>query len=73
MKKLKETVHLKRFYTILEVVLEVEKPLVFYYADSEMVTDLFTKTLPAKSFMGHVTSMGLREMPNLLLGQVGDC
>ena len=31
-----------------------------------MVVDPFTKTLPAKSFMGHVTSMGLRVMPNLL-------
>ena len=104
----KEAVWLKKFYTDLEVVPEVEKPLVLYCDNSGAVAnskeprshkrgkhierkyhlvreivhrgdvsilkiasehnlvDLFTKTLPAKQFEGHVRNMGLREMPHLL-------
>lgn len=39
------------FYTILEGVLEVEQPLILYYANSEVVRDPFTKMLLAKSLV----------------------
>ena len=104
----KEAVWLKKFITDLEVVLNMDKPIVLYcdnsgavanskeprshkrgkhierkyhlireivhrgdvavmrIASQDNLADPFTKTSPAKSFEGHLSGIGLKEMSHML-------
>ena len=104
----KEVVWLKKFFTDLEVVPNMDKPIVLYcdnsgavanskeprshkrgkhierkyhlireivhrgdvdvmkIASQDNLADPFTKTLPAKSFEGHLSGMGLKDMSHML-------
>ena len=69
----KRAKHIERNYYLLRDIMERGDVTVLKIASEHNLVNLFTRMLPTKSFMGHVTNMGLREMSNLLLRQVGDC
>ncbi|KAA0037275.1 retrovirus-related pol polyprotein from transposon tnt 1-94 [Cucumis melo var. makuwa] len=63
----KEAVRLRKFLHDLEVVTKMNLPNTLYCGNSEIalehnIIDLFTKTLMAKVFEGHLESLGLRDM-----------
>ena len=65
--------HIERKYHLVREIVHRGDMTVMKTESEQNLADSFTKTLPAKSFMGHLRNMGLREMPHLLCGQVGDC
>ena len=55
----------RKYHLIREIVHQGDVP-VMKIASQDNLADPFTKTLPAKSFEGHLSEMGLKDMSHML-------
>ena len=58
--------HIERKYHPLREIVQRGDVTITKIASAENLADPFTKTLPQKSFDGHLENMGLRDMTHLL-------
>ena len=58
--------HIERKYHLIRVIVHWGDVAVMKIASQDNLADPFTKTLPAKSFEGHLYGMGLKDIPHML-------
>ena len=58
--------HIERKYHLIKEIVHQGDVAVMKKASQDNLADLFTKTLPAKSFEGHLSGMGLKDMSHML-------
>ena len=58
--------HIERKYHLIREIVHRGDVAVMKIASENNITDLFTKTLPAKTFESHLEGLGLRDMSHLL-------
>ena len=62
----KRSKHIERKYHLIREIVHQSDVAVLKIASKNYLADSFTKTLPAKSFKGHLKGLGLRNMSHLL-------
>ena len=58
--------HIERNYHLIREIVHRGGKAVMKIASQDNLMDSFTKTLPAKSFEGHLSGMGLKDMSHML-------
>ena len=58
--------HIERKYHLIREIVHRGDMAVMKIASQDNLVDPFTKTLPAKSFEGHLSGMGLKDMSHML-------
>ena len=58
--------HIERKYRLIREIVHQGDVVVMKIASQDNLADPFTKTLPAKSFEGHLSGMGLKDMSHML-------
>ena len=58
--------HIERQYHLIRETVYRGDVIVMKIASQDNLANLFTKTLPAKSFKGHLSGMGLKDMSHML-------
>ena len=58
--------HIERKYHLITEIVHRGDVAVMKIASQDNLADSFTKTLPAKSFEGHLSGMGLKDMSHML-------
>ena len=58
--------HIERKYHLIREIMHRGNVAVMKITSQDNLTNAFTKTLPAKSFEGHLSGMGLKHMSHML-------
>ena len=62
----KRSEHIERKYHVIRDIVQRGDAIVLKISSAGNLTDIFTKTLPPKSFEGHLEGLRLKDMSHLL-------